>query len=46
MRRMALQAAIFAYIAMSRIHERQEKKHEIVGHYMAVPPIKGLSLDR
>ena len=38
--------AIFAYIAMSRIHERQEKKHEIVGHHMAVPPIKGLSLDR
>jgi len=38
--------AIFAYIAMNRIHERQEKKHEIVGHHMAVPPIKGFSLDQ
>ena len=37
--------AIFAYIAMNRIHERQEKKFEIVGPHMAVPPIKGFSLD-
>jgi|GEM_PF-2420555 hypothetical protein len=37
--------AIFAYIAMNRIHERQEKKYEVVGPHMAVPPIKTFSLD-
>ena len=37
--------AVFAYIAMNRIHERQEKKYQIVGPHLAVPPIKGLSLD-
>ncbi|NQW18962.1 MAG: DUF4328 domain-containing protein [Chloroflexi bacterium] len=37
--------AIFAYLAMKNIHERQEEKFEIVGPHMAVPPIKGFTLE-
>ncbi|MCH7739153.1 MAG: DUF4328 domain-containing protein [Chloroflexi bacterium] len=36
--------AVLAYKSMTRIHEMQEKRHEIVGDHLAVPPYKGLTL--
>ncbi len=36
--------AVLAYKSMNRIHEMQEKRHEIVGDHLAVPPFRGLTL--
>ena len=36
--------ALLALKSMVAIHEMQEKRHEIVGPHLAVPPIKGPTL--
>ncbi|MCH8221844.1 MAG: DUF4328 domain-containing protein [Chloroflexi bacterium] len=36
--------AVLALKSMTAIHEMQEKRHEIVGPHLAVPPVKGLKL--